>query len=781
MGVPQEGDMSQYARKPKTPSNHARKPVIPPSEDLVQGVHVIIWEMEPGGPFSFVNDYAVELLGYPLERWLSDPEFWASMIHPEDRQWAMALCDSATRRGLDHDFAYRAITADGRTVWLRDKVHVVTDESGRVVRLHGAMFDITEQKAIEAALRESEEQFRQLADNINEIFWIMTVSDRRVIYVSPAFKRVWGRHFDSLSDVRSVFRDLHPDDRARVAAAIDAAASGDETTIEYQVIAADGRVRWFRSRIVPVRNDAREIFRIVGISEDITEKKAALHALSASEARFRALTENAPDVISIMDEQGKILYESPAIERVLGFKPTERVGHSGFDFVHPDDQAIAGQRLQEMLANPGRPIAVNLRVIDKQGSWRNAQVTATNLLQDESVQGIVLNWRDLTDRMILEEQFRQSQKMDAIGRLAGGVAHDFNNLLTAIQGHAELLLEEVGDNVSVREDAEQIAHAAQRAASLTRQLLAFSRRQVLQPKTVDLNAIVENMERLLRRLIGEHINLVTLLDDEAGFVNVDTGQLEQVLMNLVVNARDAMARGGQITIATHKPAFIHRPAPGMYTVISVNDNGIGMDEQTLANVFEPFFTTKEAGKGTGLGLSTVYGIVEQSGGHVWAESQVGKGSTFFVALPPAPAPETTNGTPAPAPTSSRGGTILVVEDEDSLRSLIRRSLARKGYTVFEASNGEEALAIAREQGSKIDLVLTDVVMPGMRGRELAEHLKAFCPKLRVIFMSGYDEAEVLNQETPPSQRRQTEFIEKPFTPESLVRRLNEILQRPPTF
>jgi two-component system cell cycle sensor histidine kinase/response regulator CckA len=773
--------MSQHARQRKTHPNHARKRLTPPSESLVQDVHVIIWEMEPGCPFSFVSDYAVELLGYPLERWLTEPDFWQSIIHPEDRQWAVALCDNATRRGMDHDFAYRAITADGRTLWLRDMVNVLTDESGRVVRLQGAMLDITEQKAVELALRESEAQFRQLAENINEIFWIMTVADRRVIYVSPAFKRVWGRHFDSLSDVRSVFRDLPPDDRARVAAAIDAAADGDEATIEYQLIAADGRVRWFRSRIVPVRNEAREIFRIVGISEDVTEKKAALQALSASEARFRALTEYAADVISIMDEQATIIYDSPAIERVLGFKPTERIGQSGFSYVHPDDRASAEQRVQEMLAHPGRPIPLNIRVIDKQGSWRTAQITATNLLHDESVQGIVLNWRDLTDRMMLEEQFRQSQKMDAIGRLAGGVAHDFNNLLTAIQGHAELLLSEVGDNVSVREDAEQIAHAAQRAASLTRQLLAFSRRQMLQPKTVNLNAIVENMERLLRRLIGEHISLVTLLDDEAGYVNVDTGQLEQVLMNLAVNARDAIPRGGRIAIATHKPAFLHRPAPGIYTVITVNDNGVGMDEETIKNVFEPFFTTKEPGKGTGLGLSTVYGIVEQSGGHVWVDSELGKGSTFFVALPPAAAPEKTEDPKAPPIPTRHGGTILVVEDEDSVRSLIRRSLARKGYTVLEARDGEEALAIAHEHGSRIDLVLTDVVMPGMRGRELAERLKAFCPKLRVIFMSGYDEAEVLNQETPPAQRRQTDFIEKPFTPESLVRRLQEILHRPTSF
>jgi PAS domain S-box-containing protein len=389
---------------------------------------------------------------------------------------------------------------------------------------------------------------------------------------------------------------------------------------------------------------------------------------------------------------------------------------------------------------------------------------------------------DVTERRLLELQFRQSQKMEAVGQLAGGVAHDFNNLLTAILGYADLLASRPGMERPALGEIEEIRKAGERAAGLTRQLLAFSRRQVMEPVVLRVNDLVANLEKMLRRLIGEDLDLVTRLDPSIGNVRADPGQLEQVVMNLAVNARDAMPRGGKLTIETSDvdldEAYAQRHAPvqpGRFVMIAVNDTGEGMDAATQARIFEPFFTTKEKEKGTGLGLSTVYGIVKQSGGYIWVYSELGKGTTFKVYLPRV---EDAASARQPRPVlESRVGTetLLLVEDDLAVRKLSRKILERVGYKVLEAESGRKALELARHATGGIPLVVTDLVMPDMSGTELAAELTALYPEIRVLFMSGYTDDAVVRHGLLAAGRA---FLQKPFTPDSFTRKVREILDAP---
>jgi PAS domain S-box-containing protein len=387
---------------------------------------------------------------------------------------------------------------------------------------------------------------------------------------------------------------------------------------------------------------------------------------------------------------------------------------------------------------------------------------------------------DITDRRQLEEELRQAQKMDAVGRLAGGVAHDFNNLLMVINGYTEVLLDQTENGSAMHRNVQSIQQAADRAATLTRQLLAFSRKQILELKVVDVNTVIADMERLLRPLIGENIELATHLSTETGHTRADAGQLEQVIMNLVVNAKDAMPEGGRLTVRSSEVAvrqgfrehlFIE---PGRYAVISVADTGHGMDKETQSRIFEPFFTTKEKGKGTGLGLSTVYGIVKQSNGYVFAQSEIGAGTTFYVYLPRVEdaAEELC---PAKAPQNEAGGseTVLLVEDEESVRELVRVTLVSRGYKVLEAENGEAGLHIAEAWKDRIDILITDVVMPGIGGRELAKKLVALRPDIRVLYLSGYTEDAVVTQGAIGPT---TAFLQKPFTLQNLAKKVREVLR-----
>jgi signal transduction histidine kinase/CheY-like chemotaxis protein len=405
-----------------------------------------------------------------------------------------------------------------------------------------------------------------------------------------------------------------------------------------------------------------------------------------------------------------------------------------------------------------------------------ALVEITRRRRDEAIRTLAEQRRAEEEGRIVAERLRHAQRMEAIGRLAGGVAHDFNNLLTAIIGSTRLLLRETGPGDPARTGLEDIEHAADRAAALTRQLLAFSRKQVLQPTVLDLNRVVGETEAMLRHLIRADILVVTSLDPGLPAVEADAGQLEQVIVNLIVNAADALPDGGTIAISTRAPTAVDGGAPQRYAVLSVSDNGIAMDEATRERVFEPFFTTKELGRGTGLGLATVYGIVEQSGGSIDVDSEPGRGSTFRVVLPGVDKEITIPRVPAPVPESTAGTeTVVVAEDDAMVRALVRVTLEAGGYTVLEASSGEAAIELCRRHEGRIDLLVTDMVMPGMGGRALAERLTALRPELRVLYVSGYAEADVFDD---PGTDAETSFVQKPFTPEELAVRVRALIDQP---
>ena len=525
----------------------------------------------------------------------------------------------------------------------------------------------------------------------------------------------------------------------------------------------------------------RTIRHALALHAEERQRWHAEAALRASEERFRALVENSSDTLMLLDAEGRISYLSPASGRHLGWSPEQMVGRSIFDFVHLDDRDQVGVRMAETLSHPGRTVTEHVRFCHADGTWRIMEGVGVNRLADPAVAAIVVNVRDITERRRLEDQLRQAQKMEAVGQLAGGIAHDFNNLLTAILGYCHLMLDDIPEGDPLRLDLLEIQAAGDRAAALTRQLLAFSRRQMLQPQVVDINLLVTRLEKLLRRSISEDVELVTVLAPDLRAVTVDPASVEQILVNLAVNARDAMPTGGRLTIETANVdlddtyAVAHVAiTPGPYVMLAVSDTGQGMDAATRARVFEPFFTTKEQGKGSGLGLATVYGIVKQSGGYVWVYSEPDHGTSFKVYLPPAAAAATQ---PAANDAVAAPGweTVLLVEDEDAVRALAREVLRRHGYVVLEACHGVDALRVAERHADKIHLLVTDVVMPHMSGRKLAERLAEMRPGLKTLFMSGYTDHALLPEDVTPG----AEFLQKPFTPDVLARRVRRILEADP--
>jgi PAS domain S-box-containing protein len=514
------------------------------------------------------------------------------------------------------------------------------------------------------------------------------------------------------------------------------------------------------------------------------ERKRAEHEVTAREERFRALVEHSADAVALVDDNGIVTYASQSTDRVLGHGAEDVVGRSVLDFVHPDDVADVRRHISDLRARSGAVITIEARYLHKDASIRYAECSIANRLEHPAVQALVLNYRDITQRRGLEEQLRQAQKMEAVGRLAGGVAHDFNNLLTAIFGYVELLSEQLGRDSPAQQDVEEILKAATRAASLTRQLLAFSRQQVLDPVVLNLNEVVGDLQKMLHRLIGEDVELRSVRVPDLGNVLADAGQVEQVIMNLVVNARDAMPTGGTLTIETANVEFTEQFAdahqvmqPGAYVMLAVSDTGTGMTPEIRARIFEPFFTTKDKAKGTGLGLSTVFGIVKQSGGYIWTYSEPGQGTTFKLYFPRVDEPADVAERPHPI-TSAAGGTetVLLAEDDDLLRPLAHGVLTKLGYVVLEARNAQDAAARAAQHQGPIHLLVTDVVMPGASGRELARRLAEKRPEMRVLYMSGYTDDAIIRHGI---LERGVNYLQKPFTPAVLARRVRDVLDTPP--
>jgi PAS domain S-box-containing protein len=633
---------------------------------------------------------------------------------------------------------------------------------------------IRERERAEAALRESEELFRVLAESPSIVVALYDTAGRRV-YASPSAWQLLGELPDD------PFAGMHPDDLEAARAVWERLLAGDRTSLTFRYRRADGAWLWLEAWSSQV--EYRGTPHVLAIVRDVTDRVRAREEVEAREARFRALVEHNDALITIVDEHARALYVSPSYEWTLGYSPEELYAMPDlWPLVHPADLAWVREQFAEVTRRPTVTLPRPLRAVTKDGRVRNVALTLTDRRHDPAVGGVIGNGRDVTEEQVLEAQLRQAQKMEAIGRLAGGVAHDFNNLLTVIQGYSDFIIAASAAGDERREEAGEIRHAAGRAALLTQQLLAFSRKQVLRPQVLDLGAVVGEVSRMLRRLIGEDVALDLRLAPDTGAVYLDAGQLQQVLMNLAVNARDAMPLGGRLTIETgaadverEEPALPAPLAPGRYVRLAVRDTGTGMSPEVLSRIFEPFYTTKEPGKGTGLGLSTVYGIVTQSRGHLRVDSAPDRGTTFELFFPRA-------GAAAPTPTPARrvpahGGaeTVLLVEDDAMLRRLAEATLERAGYRVLAAASGADALRLAAGRGASdgaIDLVITDVVMPGMPGPALAQRLEAAHPGIRVLYMSGYADDTMARHGV--SEER-VSFLAKPFTPDELTRRVREVL------
>ena len=541
-----------------------------------------------------------------------------------------------------------------------------------------------------------------------------------------------------------------------------------------------------------LKNEVKELRHRVRELETIeNERRRVVEALRETEERFRQVYDEAPVGYHELDKEGRIIRVNRRELEMLGYTEKELLGRPVWKFVVEEE--ITRQVIMAKIAGDVSFHETFERTYRRKDGTTLPVLIEDRIIPDEKgrITGIRSMIEDITERRRAEEalrkseeQLRQWQRVEAIGRLAGGVAHDFNNLLMTIKGCSELLLGELDARDSRREEVEEIRKAAERATALTRQLLAFGRRQVLQPQVLDLNEVVANMGRMLQRLIGEDIQLLTVLDAELWPVKVDPGQFEQVIMNLAVNARDAMPGGGKLTIETANVVLDEKYArrhvsvkPGPCVMLAVTDNGCGMDKETQSHLFEPFFTTKAKEEGTGLGLSTVYGIVKQSGGNIWAYSESGLGTTFKIYLPRVEEAVKTY-KPKVVPTVSPGGseTILLVEDEEAVRAIVSKILQNKGYTVLEAHHGHEALQICKDHQGPIHLMVTDVVMPHMSGRELAERLTSLRPELRVLYMSGYPDKAIAHHGVLEAG---TSFLQKPFTLSALECKVRDLLDAPP--
>jgi two-component system, cell cycle sensor histidine kinase and response regulator CckA len=632
----------------------------------------------------------------------------------------------------------------------------------------------------EKSLRESEERIQELTANINQVLWMIDVQESKVLYVSMGYEKLWGRSRQNLiENPQSLMEGIHPLDKERMIEANTQMYQTGYIDAECRIQRPDHSERWVWIRGSPVIQQD-QIVRIVGITEDITERRMLEDERNLLLNRLQLYIERMPLAYVLFDRDLRIFDWNTTAERIFGYTKADALGMTPYDLIPSSFQAETENLLRRIREGDMIAHSVNEN-LTKDGrkiicEWYNTPL----LREDGSFDGLHCLAQDITARITLEKQFQQSQKMEAVGQLAGGVAHDFNNLLTIITGYSELIQSQLPVDNPVWTLAGEINQASERATSLTRQLLAFSRKQVLEPKVLNLNTIVIDVERMLNRLIGEDISVSTALAPSIGRVKADPGQIEQVLINLAVNARDAMPQGGKLTIETanveldetYTQAYSELRA-GSYAMLAVTDSGIGMTETTKARIFEPFFTTKEPGKGTGLGLATVFGIVKQSAGHIAVYSELGKGTTFKIYLPMVEDPVAIGKTNAKGQPNFRGNeTILLVEDDLALRGLARHILGMQGYTVLEAGNADRALQISQEWKLTIHLLVTDVVMPGMSGRELAEVLQKLRPKIKVLYLSGYTDDAIIRHGILHAE---TAFLQKPFTPIGLAQKVREVL------
>ena len=770
----------------------------------------VIWIADCSGRFVYVNEVVERMFGQTVEDSLKlsigdtvIPEYAARVRAMFEETLAAARAPDFNRNRI-RTYELPEIRKDGSMFWAEVTSSILWSADGAPAGVIGVTRDITERREAAKALKEGEERYRRIARCIPDLLWIIDNAGR-ITYVNESVERITGWTVEEFQKL-SIEDVMVPEDAARARAIYDTAVMKaklpgyDRNRIvlnEYRNLKKDGSTFWAEVTSAFLWTEDGQPAGLIGTTRDVTERKLAAKAIRESEERYRRIACCVPDVIWICDLSGRFLYANEAVTRLQGWTPEEFLKLTYADVMDPEGATRAMAAIKDGLKRAKAPgyeqdpvRAFEAKAFKKDGSTFWAEVSAAFLLaEDRTPTGLIGSMRDITERKqseqereMLQTQLIQAQKMEAIGQLAGGVAHDFNNILTAILMQLNLLENESNVPDDVRRSLKEMEGMAQRATNLTRQLLLFSRRQVLQRQVLDLNSLLGNLLKMLRRLIGENIHLEFNGSGEALWLEADPGMLEQVVMNLVVNARDAMPRGGRVMLRTYvvtldgsTKARHPEAREGVFVCLSVADTGSGIDSATAKRIFEPFFTTKEAGKGTGLGLATVYGIAKQHGGWVEMETQLGKGSAFTIFLP-ACAGGVLAAEPVPGGTlpRGRGERVLLVEDEAAVRQAVSDMLERLGYQVSAASDGAEAMGLWRKELGSFDLVLSDIVMPGgISGDDFAEQVLREKRDLRVVLMSGYrPEVRIHSPDLVP----RISFLQKPFSATALADVLHERLK-----
>ena len=736
-------------------------------ETLANTIPQLCWMADGDGWIFWYNRRWYEYTGLVPE----DTKGWGWQTVHDPRMLPQVLnrWKDSISTGEPFDMVFPLRGSDGVFRSFLTRVMPVRDSDGKVVRWFGTNTDITDARKVEEALNRYADLLRNSFDAI--LLWSL---DGAIETWNRGAERLYGFSAEEALGRRShdLLQTTFPRPWEEVRAIL----------LEAGVWEGDlkHRTRTGGEVIVSARFqlsvDSEGAAKVLEINRDITERKRAENALRQSESRYSMLAEALPAIIFLASAGGSVEYVNRRWQEYTGIR--DKSTSDPAVIVHKDDFERA-RDAKALSLETGSPYEAEIRLRRHDGVYRWFRIRAT-AVRDEG--GRILNWlgiaTDIEDEKQAEERLRESQKMEAIGRLAGGVAHDFNNLLLAIGGYSAMAMDQLQDRPPILEYLQQVTGAAERAAELTRQMLAFSRRQVIQPKLVNLNTAVEKIGKLLARVIGEDIQLASRLAPDLGLIQADPTQLDQIIMNLAVNARDAMPDGGRLTLETANAAVRedeadrHHIQAGAYIVLTVSDTGVGMDEQTKRRIFEPFFTTKDRGKGTGLGLAIVYGVVSQAGGAIQVDSEQGSGTSFRIYLPRhLAAGESDTSAEAALPPEPGGETILLVEDEGPVRKLVEAILHKKGFSVLEAATPGEAIRLAAGHQQPIDVLITDVLMPEMRGPDLAQRIRALRPAIVVIFMSGYSESTFL----APAVLGDATYLQKPFTAEELVRKLREAL------
>lgn len=742
---------------------------------IVESSQDAIYGGDLDGKLSSWNKGAELMYGYTADEAIGQN---VSFLVPPGRHDELQLFSDKLNNGLrTHTYETVRVAKDGRLLDVSVSISAVLDSAGNRIGVSAIARDITAQKRAEEALRKANET-SVYASPIP----IVAADARRLITIwNPAAEKLFGWSEEDL--IGKPNPSIPPDEELTTVALHNRLLAGETITgVEVQRRKWDGSLVSISLSAAPLWDENRQVRGIIGFLTDITERKCVEEALRKAEEKYRGIFENSVEGIYQTTPDGKYIAANPALARMLGFDSPEELVSARNDvehqeYVNPDLRSTFVRSIEQH----GVVHNFEYQVYRKDGKiiWVSESAHAVR-----NVVGQILHFegtvQDITERRELEQQLRQMQKIEAIGRLAGGVAHDFNNILMAISSYSELLARKIPKDDPSQRYPEEILRATNRGSSLTQGLLAFSRKQVVSPKVVELNGLIAQQIEMLKRLIPEDIELKFVPSGASVHVRIDVSQMEQVVMNLVINARDAMPNGGEIIIETGNADLDQRdrealnsPGPGRFVMLAVSDNGCGMDAETKAHIFEPFFTTKEQGKGTGLGLATVFGIVNQSSGCIFVHSEPGHGTTFKIYLPHiANEMESQDISVLGAVDVSGDETILLVEDQEAVREAAAEYLAVNGYTVLTASRGSEALKIAQQRKEPIHILLTDVVMPQMSGRELAERLTLIHPETKVIFISGYSNNLLSNQQVLDPKHQ---LLQKPFRLESLGQLIREAL------